>query len=176
MKFTVTDEVAYPRQAVFEAHRDHLVDLLPYLPNIDRVIVEERVEDGQVVRLLNHWYGASSDVPAPLRPVIRPDMLSWVDRAEWDMGKWRCSWNITLMALPDAVTARGLNVFRDEGGCTVIQNNGEFILHPERIPGVPSFLAKQLAPALERFVVGLLEPNLRKSNDAVRRYLDERGG
>lgn len=173
MKFTVTDEVPYPRERVWRTHRDHLLDLLPYLPNIDRVVVEERVEDGDVVRLLNHWYGASSDIPGPLRPVLKPELLSWVDRAEWDGGRWRCSWNITLMALPEAITARGLNTFRDEGDSTVIQNVGEFVLHPDRIPGVPAFVGRQLAPALERFVVGLLEPNLRKSNDAVRRYLDE---
>ncbi len=174
MKFTLTDEIPYPRPLVFQTHRDALLELKAYMPNVADVVVEERHEEGDVVRLLNRWTGASGDVPAVLRPVIRPEMLSWLDRATWDAGRWRTEWEITLLALPDAVTARGINVFRDDGDVTQIQMTGEFLLHPERIRGVPTFVARQAAPAIEKFVVGLLEPNLRKSNAAVRQYLDDR--
>lgn len=173
MKFTLVDEIPWPRDVVFRTHRDKLPELVPYLANVDAVEVRERMEDGDVVRLLNHWSGSSDDVPALIRPVLKPELLTWVDRAVWDQGRWRCDWNITLNALPDAITAKGYNLFQDEGDETVIQIQGEFTVHPDRIPGVPTLLARKAQSAIERFVVGLLEPNLRLSNRAVEQYLED---
>ena len=75
--------------------------------------------------------------------------------------------------MAEAITARGHNTFLDEGPDTVVQMNGEFVVHPERIKGIPAFVARSAAPTLERFVVGLLQPNLRRSNAAVRQYIDD---
>lgn len=173
MKFSLVDEIPHPRDVVFATHRDKLVELVPYLPNVASVIVEERVADGDVVRLLNLWTVASSDVPAAIRGLLRPEHLTYHDRAAWDGARWRTDWEITITALPEAVTARGFNTFLDEGGETVIQMNGEFVIHPDRLPGVPTFVARAAAPALEKFVVGLLQPNLKKSNQAVQQYIDD---
>ena len=136
-------------------------------------LVKERVVEGDVVRLLNLWTVSSNDVPGPIRPLLKPENLTYLDRATWDAGRWRCDWEITLTALPEAVTARGFNTFLDEGGETVIQMNGEFVIHPDRVPGVPTFVARAAAPALEKFVVGLLQPNLKKSNQAVQQNIED---
>lgn len=173
MKFNLVDEIPYPRDLVFRTHRDKLVELVPYLANVDRVEVREREEQGDIVRLLNLWSGSSSDVPAIIRPIVKPELLTWVDKAVWDRGRWRCDWDITLNALPDAVTAKGYNLFQDEGDETVIQIQGEFTVHPDRIPGVPAMVARTAQGAIERFVIGLLEPNMRLSNRAVEQYLDD---
>jgi hypothetical protein len=173
MKFNLTDEIAFPLDEVFHTHRDCLVELVDYLPNVEEVVVESREESDGVVKLVNRWKGASSDVPAPLRPVIKPEMLTWIDRAQWDESRHRCDWQITLTALPEAVTAKGFNLFLDEGDETVIQMSGEFVIHPEKVPGMPTFMAKRLAPTLEKFVVGLLQPNLKRSNKAVEEYLED---
>ncbi len=174
MKFNVTDEIPFERELVFSTHRDKLEDLLPYLPNVDSIEVQERVEEGDVVRLTNLWSGASSDVPAVVRSVLRPEHLTWTDRATWDHEKWQAQWNITINALPEAVSARGTTTFIDESGETLVRIEGEFLIHPERIPGVPAFVAKRAVPPLERFVVSLLQPNLRRSNQAVQQYLEDR--
>ena len=121
MKFSLVDEIPYPRERVFRTHRDSLLDLVSYLPNVEGVDITSREVDGDVVRLVNHWTGASSDVPRMLRPIIKPELLTWIDRASWDQGRWRCDWQITLNAIPEAVTARGYNVFLDEDDETVIQ-------------------------------------------------------
>ncbi|MBX2796065.1 MAG: hypothetical protein KTR31_00310 [Myxococcales bacterium] len=173
MKFNLTDEIPFERELVFSTHRDKLVELVPYLPNVDSVVIQSREEDGDVVRLVNEWTGASSDVPAVVRPVLKPEHLSWVDRATWDVAKWRCDWQITISALPEVVTAKGSNTFVDEGGETLIQMTGEFVIHPDKVPGVPSFVARRAAGPLEKFVVGLLQPNLRRSNQAVLQYLED---
>lgn len=173
MKFSLVDEIPWPRELVFSTHRDKLLELVPYLPSVDSVVIRSRADDGDVVRFDNLWSGASDDVPAVLRGLIKPEMLTWVDTAAWDVGRYRCDWSIDLSALPGAITARGTNSFRDEGEDTVIQMQGEFIVHPERIRGAPTFLVRKAQPAIERFVVGLLQPNLKQSNAAVAQYLED---
>lgn len=175
MKFTLKDEIAYPREEVFAALRDRTPELVSYLQNVERIEVRERSEVGGVVELENWWTGSADDVPRVLRGFLKPEMLVWIDRARWDANQWRCEWEITLNALPDAVTARGYNLYGDEGGVTTIEMNGEFVVHPERIRGIPTFVAKTAAPTIEKFVVGLLEPNLRQTNRAMEQYLDDQG-
>ena len=173
MRFTVTDELPFERELVFETHRDKIIELVPYLPNVDGIVVRERVEDGDVVKLTNEWSGSSSDVPGVLQTILKPELLTWTDRAVWDQSTWRADWQITINALPEAVTAKGSSVFTDEGGDTLVEIHGEFVLHPERVPAVPGFIARRAAPALERFIVGLLQPNLKRSNQAVLQHLED---
>lgn len=173
MRFTITDELPHPLDLVFETHRDKLEELVEYLPNIESVETRSRVEEDGVVKLENVWTAAESDVPAPLRPLIKSEYLTWIDRAEWDEKNHRCRWSIELTVLPHAITAKGENAFREEDGETIIDMTGEFVVHPERIPGVPAFVAKRAAPALEKFIVGLVQPNLRKSNAAVVEYIED---
>lgn len=173
MKFSLVDEIPHPRELVFSTHRDKLLELVQYLPNVASVVTESRLEEGGVVKLVNVWTGASGDIPAPVRPLLKTEHLMWVDRAQWDRDRWRCDWEITLSAVPEAVSARGFSTFLEEGSETVVQMNGEFLIHPERVRGVPTFVARGAAPALERFVVGLLQPNLRRSNQAVQQYIED---
>lgn len=174
MKFSLVDEIPFPRELVFRTHRDALEELVPYLPNVTSVVTESRIEEGDIVKLVNLWTGASDDVPGPVRPMLKAEHLTWVDRATWDRARWRVDWALTINALPEAVAAHGFNTFLEENGETVIQMNGEFVIHPDRIPGVPSFVARAATPALERFVIGLLQPNLRRSNQAVQQYIEDR--
>lgn len=173
MKFNLTDEIPFEREVVFATHRDKLVELVPYLSNVDDITVRERVEEGDVVRLVNDWSGSSSDVPAVMKSLVKPEHLTWTDRAVWDRSKWRAEWEITLNALPDAVSARGTTSFIDEDDETIVRIEGEFVIHPDRIPAVPGFVARAAAAPIERFVVSLLQPNMRRSNQAVQQYLED---
>ena len=173
MKFSVQVEIPYERELVFDTYRDQIENLVPYMANVEKIDVQSREVDGDVVRLFNVWKGVSSDIPAPLRPILSPDALAWHDRAVWDRSRFRCDWEITLPALPDAVTAKGFSTYQTDGGVTLVAISGEFVIHPEKVPGVPTFVAKRLAPTLEKFVVGLLQPNLKKTTEAVESYLED---
>lgn len=173
MRFTITDELPHPLDLVFQTHRDKLEELVEYLPNVESAKIVKRDVNGSVVKLENHWVGASTDVPAMLRPWIKAEYLSWVDFAEWDEANHTCRWRLELGVLPGAITARGETRFREEDDETIANMSGEFIVHPERLPGVPTFVAKRAAPTLEKFIVNLIQPNLRKSNAAVVEYIDD---
>lgn len=175
MKFTITEEIAHPRDKVFRTQRDKIVELVPYIPNVESVVVEETHVEGPVVRFLNRWKVAATEIPGPIKGFLKPEHLGYLDRAKWDETTHRCEWELEITALKDAVTARGTTSFLDEGGETIVRMDGEFLIHPDRVPGVPAFVARTLAPTLEKFVVGLLQPNLKKTAHAVGAYIDDHG-
>lgn len=176
MKFTVIDEIPFPMDQVFKTHRDKLPDMVDYMPNIDKIVVEDREEDGDEVHLVNIWHASETEVPAIARPFIKPELLRWTDRATWDDDAHTVEWNIELGFLPDAITCRGFNEFEEFDGITRITMEGELIVDAAKIPGVPRLLAKKLGTAVEKFVVGLIEPNLRETNKIVSRYMQEENG
>lgn len=174
MEFTITDRIPFSRAEVFSAHRDHLAELAEYLPNVESIEVESREEEGDVVRLVNLWRAAETEVPAVARPFIKPEMLRWIDRATWNEGLWRCQWELELGFLPEAISARGFNAFVEKDGQTEVTINGEIIIRADRIPGVPRILAGKISSNVEGFVVKMIEPNLRLTNEGVRRFLADR--
>ncbi len=175
MKFTITEEVAHPRPKVFATQRDRLVELVPYIPNVEKVVIESAEVDGPVTKFLNRWTVASADIPSAVKGFLKPEHLTYLDRARWDESSWRCEWELIITALPEAVTARGITSFADEGPDTIVRMDGEFLIHPDKVPGVPAFLARSLAPSIEKFVVGLLQPNLKKTAHAVGAFIDDHG-
>ena len=87
--------------------------------------------------------------------------------------RWRCDWDIELGFLPNAIEARGHNEFSESGDRTRVTMNGDITIHAAKIPGVPRLLAKKIGGTIEKFVIKMIEPNLRKTNEAVRRYLTD---
>lgn len=172
MKFQIVGEVPYPRELVFRTQRDRLHTMVDRMPNVSSIVTESRVEEGDIVSLVNIWTGSADDIPGVIRPLLKKEYLTWVDKARWDAGKWRCDWEITLGILSDAITAKGYNLFEDEGDETVIRMFGEFEVHPDKVPGVPTLVARGAKGTLERFVVGLVEPNLKRTNQVVGEYIE----
>lgn len=172
MKFTIVDEIPFPLEQVFEAHRDKLPDMVDRMPNVEKIVVESREVDGDIVQLVNIWHAAETDVPAIARAFISKDMLRWTDRATWDEDERTTEWAIELGFLPGAIVCRGENSFEEVAGVTRITMEGELIIHADKIPGVPRLLAGKVGPAVEKFVIGLVEPNLRETNKVVAAYLE----
>ncbi|MBW1880064.1 MAG: hypothetical protein JRJ84_17015 [Deltaproteobacteria bacterium] len=173
MKFTLVTEVGQPRDLVFEVQRDHLPNLVSYLPNVEAIVRVMQEEDGEVLRVRNEWRGSTSEIPAVLRPLLKPEWTSWSDEAVWDQGQWRCSWQTHLNIFPGAITSKGTTSFEEEGNETVVTVHGEFAIDPAKVTGIPLSLAKRVGPVIEKFVLGVLEPNLRQTFEAIEEYIDD---
>lgn len=170
MKLHAEAELAHPRELVFRTYRDKLVDLVPYLPNIRGISVTSRVDDGAVTRLVNVWRGGG-DIPAAARAFLSEKMLSWTDHATWDEGAWTCAWRMETHSLPEAVHAAGENRFESTGGGrTRLVVSGELSIDGKKLP-IPRLLAGSVAPAVEKFLVGMIRPNLTEVAKGVERYL-----
>jgi hypothetical protein len=173
MKFTIKDTIPFPRELVFSTQRDRLPELASYLNDIRSITVNERNDEGAVVRFVNEWQAGGTDIPAIARSFIKPEMLRWLDHAVWNSDDWSCNWRIELGFLPDAIEAKGLNHWKDRGNETLVVIDGEINVNARKIPGVPGLMAGTIGPAIEKFVVGLIEPNLKKTCQGVSRFLQE---
>jgi hypothetical protein len=173
MEFRIAELVRHPLEKVYRTNRDHLADLVPYMPNVDDVEVLERNETPTGVRLVNRWK-VSGAVPRVVRPFFGEKMLTYLDRAEWHNEASRVDWRFEIGMFPDAVDCHGSNHFTagKEGETTELVLQGSLAIDLGKVRGVPRLL-HGLASTVESFVIGQVRPNLVAVAVAVGKFLDE---
>ncbi len=174
MKIEADSRVTFPRELVFSTYRDRLPELVPFLPNITAIDVKEREdapggEEG-ISRLLNLWR-AEGEIPKVATALIKPEMVAWLDHARWDANEWTCEWRVEPKFFTDNVQCQGKNRFVADGDTTVLELRGNLDIDLKGVKGVPSFLAKRIAPQVEKFIVALLTPNLIRVSDGLQGFL-----
>ncbi|ACY13089.1 hypothetical protein [Haliangium ochraceum] len=171
----IRDTIRFPRQLVFEMYRENLSELDVYLPNIESIKVEKRTElDEHRVEFVNRWQAARTEVPALLRPFIKPEMLQWLDYATWDERDFSCQWRTELPLFNGAIKSTGVNYYRALGDDEMeIRLTGSIEVDASKIPGVPRLMYGKVATAMENAVLKVTEPNLRAVNQSFARYLTE---
>src|SRR5258706_16482914 len=108
MLLSADSTLAFPRPLVFSTYRDHLVDLVEFLPNIRSIEIESRKEAGGRVEFVNLWRGGG-DIPAAARAILSQDMLSWTDYASWNESDFTCAWRIETHSFTEAGSCGGTN-------------------------------------------------------------------
>ena len=173
MKIHAESRVAHPRAAVYAAYRDRLPAIAAYIPDIKEIRVVSREVTAQGLALHNRWV-ADREIPSMLSRFVRPEMLCWDDLARWDDAAHCCTWRLSIPAFPDQVQCTGKNTFIEDGAHTRVVLTGDLEISG-KIPGVPSMLARTLAPQVEKFIVHLITPNLEQVNHSLGRFLDAQG-
>ena len=172
MDFSIRDVIEFPVEDVFIAHRDHLVDLVDYLPNIEQIEVKSRQEKEGKIQLVNVWKAASTEVPGILRPFVRPEMMKWTDEATWCQSSYTCEYRIEFGFLNEAIHCSGINLMKPvDNKSTEVILEGTISIDARKVPGVPKLMARKIGATVETFVVKLITPNLRRTNDGVRQFL-----
>src|SRR6185312_14041985 len=100
----------YPRELVFTTYRDRLAELLPYLPNIRKLEIKKREDQGAAVYLVNEWAGGG-EIPSVARSFLSESMLAWTDHATWKEPTFVCEWRTDVHAIPGALLSSGYNRF-----------------------------------------------------------------
>src|SRR3989339_2257317 len=168
MKIQGSEKLHHPAPLVFSTLRDKMDALVKLIPNIEQVEVLERRDEPPRVHLHNRWQGSGSDIPGALRPFIKKELTGWNDRAVWDESTLTCTWEIESII--------GRNVFSCHGATQIVPNgenestftiDGELNVNPDKVPGVPGFLARKLQGPLENFIATLIRPNLTSTATAV---------
>ena len=171
MEIRSESRISYPRQRVYETYRDKLSEISAYMPDIKDIIVHSRAEaDGQV-KIHNEWI-SDREIPAVVAKIIKPEHLRWDDHATWHDDGFYVDWVIKTRAFTEAVTCSGRNAMIADGDNTIVRLTGDLKITVTKIPGVPSFLAKRLAPQVEKFIIGLITPNLKNTNKSLQDFLD----
>jgi hypothetical protein len=164
----------HPRDAVFEVTRDSLPYALMGVGFVDHVDVERRVEHGDDVELMNVWYGRMP-IPDSIAPIIKPHMLVWTDHSVWTQKDHTCRWKVTSHFFPHQVRCSGSIRFDQamRGQATRVALQGEIVVDPRGVVGVPQLLEGPIVRGVEDFVCAMFPTALRDVVDGVSRYISE---
>ena len=174
MELSADTRIPFPPDAVFAVCRDEMPKLLPYLPSIRSIQITGRTERARVVDNVVTWC-SGRDVPAPLRALIGPSLLSWTDHGTWHEESLTCDWRTETHAFTSAVRCIGHDRFLHDGpGKTLLQIRGVIEVDAHKIPAVPGFLAGTVGRAMERYLVDRIQSDLVKTAEGLRLLLDEK--
>lgn len=162
-----------PLEKVYDLVKNQLPDIVPYLPNVDKIEVMEKSEDGSKTHLINKWY-AKADVPGIVKSFIKPEIFCWKDDANWDDDSHSVDYSLESFLANDLFDAKGKNSFTSvDENKTELTISCKVTIYPEKVPGVPRLLAKKVAPAIEGLIEKLLAPNLSSLGDGLNQYLEK---
>lgn len=164
--------IPFPRPLVYATYRDKLVELVPYLPNVQRIDVLSRRLEGGVIHFENEWHGGG-EIPTVARAVISEAMLSWTDFATWNESEFTTNWHIKTHAFTEAVRCTGVHRFKEADSGTVIESRGELVIDSKQIKGVPQLIAGMVGRTVEDFLSQKIAPNLLQVGEGVRQYLEQ---
>lgn len=175
MEIRTDVDLSFPRERVFTAYRDRLLDLLAYLPNIRGLEIKKREEGEGVVRLVNEWKGGG-EIPSAARAFLSESMLAWTDHASWKSGDFVCEWRTDVHAFPGALLSSGVTRFVElPGGRSRIEFRGDLTCDAAKIPGVPRLLARSLNGTIEKIFVGKIAENLVAVGQGIGKLLAKEG-
>jgi hypothetical protein len=164
--------IPFPRTVVFAAYRDHIADLLPYLPNVKSIEVKSRRDAGPVIEIVSMWHGGG-DIPGAVRAVLG-DSLAWTDHAAWNSDGLFCDWRSETHAFTDALRCAGRNAFVEDGpDRTLLEVRGSIEVDAKKIRGVPGFLAGKVGRTIEEFLGGKIQMNVVETTKGLARYLEQ---
>ena len=172
MIISVDTRLLFPRSLVYATYRDKLVELVPYLPNVQRIEVKSRREEGDLIHFVNEWHGGG-EIPVVARAILSEAMLSWTDLATWNESEFTSEWHVKTHAFTEAVRCVGVHRFKEVDGVTLIESRGELAIDTKQLKGVPQLLAGAVGSTVEDFLSKKIGPNLLQVSEGVRHYLEQ---
>lgn len=159
---------------MFAAHRDELEAVVANLAEVRRVELRSRTvgQNGQVEQL-HHWFGSQAAVPLLVRPFVREDLLVWTQRTVWDEPSYQARWTIAVPGIGTAVACSGHHRYEADGSGTRIEVVGSFVFDPSGSPQLAS-VPDSAIPMIEKMVVSLIVPMIKRSGAAVSDHLKRR--
>lgn len=155
MHIESTDRVARPASEVFPLVRDRLPELLPYLPDVERIErLSYQEQPGNRVAIVNRWT-ASTKPPAAVARFLPPDLLVWTDTATWRADDWEVDYRLEGFGYEVV----GVNRFAPDGDGTLVKIQADITLHPDRFK-IPKLVFNKVFPHIEGLVKDAVRPNL----------------
>ena len=174
MELNVATVIHQPRDTVYELVRDDMDQLVPYMPNVDRIVSQSSDRDGSVLKVVRTWF-AKADVPRVAKKFIKPELFSWNDIAEWDDEERCVKYRLESTVANNLFDAHGTNRWVElDDGKMELRVQCTLDIFPERLPGVPRMLAGKIRAVIEELVGKMLRPNLTSLGDGINRYFAER--
>ena len=168
-----TEFIQVDRRRAYDLVKNNLEAIADYLPSVDRIELIQKETNAKGNELLtNHWF-AKVTLPFFLKSIISKDLLSWKDTACWIDDELRVVYELESFYGNDFFEAKGENRFlEDSPGRTKLELQCQVTINADKIPGVPTALAKKVVPAIEKIVEKMLQPNLSSLGKALNSYIE----
>lgn len=163
--------IPFPRSLVYTTYRDKLLQLSPYMPNVQQVEIKSCHKENGLIHFVNEWHGGG-EIPLAARAFLSENLLSWTEYAVWNESEFSTKWRTETHAFTEAVHCDGKNRFLENGNNTIIENRGELAINVEQIKGIPHLLKGQIAHIIEEILSKRIESNLLQMGQGVRHYLE----
>jgi len=171
MDIFIKSTIPYPIQSVYEAMRDHMPKLVPYMPNIQSIVVENREQKGASLHLKNRWTPSQTEIPAVARSFIDAKNTYWIDHAQWNNDTKVCSWRLEMGFMSERVHCTGTTSFQEIGpDQTNMIIKGSLSLNLKGM--VPRLILGRATKSVEAFVGKMVKPNFQKTTEALIQYLN----
>ena len=129
--------VHQPIDVVFDLLKNNITDLVPYLPNVDKIEEKSRNKKGNREDVVSTWT-AKAEMPSILKKIAKPDLFSWDDIATWDLEKKKVTYRLESKLASNLYTATGENKL-----VAIDDNTTEMIFTCEVTPHPENFLEYQ---------------------------------
>lgn len=161
------DYLDRPADEVYPLVRDHLTELLPYLPDVESIEQKSYVrESDDRVRVVNIWK-AKAKVPSFVAKMIPPDLFVWTDRALWKSEDYSVDYELEGFCY----RVTGTNTFGPKDGGTELRISGTVEIYPEKLK-IPKLLWKKAYPMIEGSIKNAVQPNLTSLARGLRAYFE----
>ena len=175
MNFEVSDPIPFSVEDAFFLIRDRMPSLVPYMKDTESIDVQDRQENGDEVKIVNRWQASANQIPKALQSLIKPEYLSWMDHATWSTEKKHAEWRLEAMGSNRLFSCSGITSIRthSDPNQSYLVIEVSFEIHPENIPGVPTFVAKRLTGQIEKFIGDVLQTNMRQLSKSMTQYAQD---
>lgn len=172
MRLERTDLIEAGAENAFLLLRDRLPELARYLPNVSRIEVESREENGDTVKLVSRWF-AKAEIPEVAKKFIKPEYLSWRDFATWKKSDLSVDYHLESVVAKSLFEIKGRNVLAPKGDKSELHVTCDVEIYPEKLPGLPRFMAAMAKKPVEAFIKQMLSPNLTSFSSGLNAYYAE---
>ena len=121
---------------------------------------------------LHHWFATPGMAPKLIRPFVSSNMTQWLDHGTWNAADGLIDWRFESPTMGELYYCGGAHEVMNRGsGQSTLRFSGRFEINPGAIPGVPAFLVRKVAPALETFMLNMIVTNLQHLPRAIASHL-----
>ncbi|MFC1474690.1 hypothetical protein ACFLQK_01480 [bacterium] len=172
MRINVKDEFPFPAEVVFLTFRDRMEEYVKYTPNITGIKIKEREEvDEKTTKIQADWAGMGQ-IPAAVRNILKPEMLSWEDWQTWDSEAMTNTWIIKPYYFREFVTCNGKwEYIPKDDDKTIVKCTGVFEVKITHFPPFPDFLCRKMSPLIEKMIGGFIPANMKDTFKAIKKFI-----
>lgn len=162
MNFDFAQPLATDAATAFMVLHDRFTDLPAYLPNVLSIReVERRAPDSDgSVRTVHRWQADPELIPKIARTFLKPSLLEWVGDAHWQPASGQVNFVFSSDHFAGLYSCDGTFRIVTRGAGCDIRIDVRFDVYPERLPGVPKWMARRAAPVVEQTLVSAVRPSL----------------